>query len=217
MGESGNRFGIASDCSFDGFLSGLGFTTRSRLPFALFASGQAELLADIVRVVDHGALHVEDEAHRFGIAARLSEAQPESMAVLLDADQLHRDNVAFFDDVFRVLNPTIRKFRNVDEALNRAIETDKGAERHELGHAPDQDLADDEAVDGGVPLLRLGSLERKRDLLRLAVDLQDKRLDLITDTVEVARLLAALPREFGHMREAVRAAKIDEDTEVGDR
>ena len=101
--------------------------------------------------------------------------------------------------------------------FDRPIEPNERAERHQLRHAADQDLADDEAVDGAVPLLRLGALERERNLLGLAVHLQDVGLHFVADVVEVLRLLAALPREFGHVREAVGAAEVDEHAKVGDR
>ena len=39
-----------------------------------------------------------------------------------------------------MLDAAVREFRDVDEAFDRAIEADEGAECHELGHAADQDL-----------------------------------------------------------------------------
>ena len=212
MGEGGDGLGVVGD----GLLDRLLRRARARAGLARVALLQPELVAHVVGPIDDGAVAVEAEAHRLGVVARLAQAQPEAVAVLLDAHQLDRHDHAFLQHLARVLDAPVRHLGDVDEPLDGPVEAHERAEGHQLRDPPDQHLADDEAVHGAVPLLGMRALQRERDLARLAVHAEDVGLHLVADLEEVLRLLAALPGELGQVGEAVRPAEVDEDAEVGD-
>ena len=176
--EGGDGLRVASDGALNGLLGG----TRRLVPRgALFARRQAELLADVIRLIDDRPVHIKGEAHGLGVVTRLAEAEPEAMPVFFDADELDGDDVPLFDHVLRVLDAAAGEFGDVDKPFDGTIKPNKGAEGHELRDAADEDLADDETVDRGVPLFGLCALQREGDLLGLAVHFEDVGLDGLAD------------------------------------
>src|SRR5271163_4872170 len=64
------------------------------------------------------------------------------LAPIVVAQDLDLDPVAFLDDVGRLVDPRLRKLRNVDEAVLRSEEIDEGAELDRLDHRSVINLAD---------------------------------------------------------------------------
>ena len=139
------------------------------------------------------------------------------MAVVLDADDLDRDDVALFDDFLRVGDAAVDELRDVDQAFDRALQADEGAERRELRDLAGDDLPFAVAGDDLFPALGLGAADAEGDLLRLVVHLQDVDRHFVADLEQlVRRLRRALPGQLGEVDEAVGAADVDEDAEVAD-
>ena len=103
-----------------------------------------------------------------------------------------------------------------DQALDAGLDLDKGAEIGGAGH-----LAAN-AVAGLVPLRDqrpgVGSqlFEAERNLARVAVDLEDSDFQFVADVENVRRLLDAIPRDVGHMQQAIHTAQVEEGAEVGE-
>ena len=86
---------------------------------------------------------------------------------------LHGNDVAFFDDFFRVVDAAVDKLRDMDQAFDWAFEPDEGAERRELRYLAGDDLALAIAGDDLLPALGLGAADAEGDLLALVIHLQD--------------------------------------------
>ena len=213
MSKRRDRLGVTGNSTFDGFgrRLGLGHSLLLLIPLT-----KVEVLANIVRPVDYGTFAAERETHSFGIVASLTEAEPQPMAVLFDANELYGDDVVFFDDFLWVLDAAVSHLRDVDQALYGTFKAYKRAKGHELGDAADEDLADHKAIHGVVPLFGVSTLQRKRNLLALKIDLENVSFHLVANFEQVAGLLATLPSQFGHVSQAVGAAEVNEYTEVGD-
>ena len=67
-----------------------------------------------------------------------------------------------------------------------------------------------------LPRARRLVLERERDLLLLAVDVEDVDLELLVDLDHVVRVGDAAPAHVGDVQQAVDAAEVDERAELGD-
>jgi hypothetical protein len=59
-------------------------------------------------------------------------------------------------------------------------------------------------------------LETQRDAVLFLVELEDLRLDFVTDRQDFGRVLDATPRDVGDVQQAVDAAEVDERAVVGD-
>ena len=88
---------------------------------------------------------------------------------------------------------------------------------HQLGDPAVDELADLVAVGELLPRVLLGGLERERDALAGEVDVEHLHGDLVAHLHDRARVVDVLPRQLGHVDEAVHAAEVDEGTEVDDR
>jgi hypothetical protein len=67
-----------------------------------------------------------------------------------------------------------------------------------------------------LPRILLGGLEREADALAVEVDLEHLHGDLVADGHDRPGVVDVLPRQLGHVDEAVHAAEVDERTEVDD-
>ena len=94
---------------------------------------------------------------------------------------------------------------------------DEGAEGHQLGDPAVDQLADPVGVGELLPRVGLGGLERQADALPVEVDVEHLHLDLVADLHDRRGVVDVLPRQLGHVDEAVHAAEVDEGAEVDDR
>ena len=67
-----------------------------------------------------------------------------------------------------------------------------------------------------LPWVGLSRLERKADPLLAQVDVEDLDVDLVADRHDRRRMVDVLPRQLGHVDEAVHPAEVDECAEVDD-
>src|SRR5436190_20694770 len=103
----------------------------------------------------------------------------------------------------------------MDETLDAGLELGEGAEGGELSNTGGHDLADKEAVAELVPRLLAQALQAERDLLLVAVNAEDKHLDLVADLHNVAWVSNGRPGKLCQVDEAVRAANVDKCAKVG--
>src|SRR5690606_22084418 len=162
-----------------------------------------------------GRVAVRQAAPRVGLG--LAETQRDALLLGVDLEDHGLDLVALVDDLLGMadaLGPA--HLGDVDEALQARLDLHKGAERREVG-----DLALDPLADGVVgehlfPRVRRELLHGEVDALALEVHVQDLDLHLVTDLDDVTRVVEAAVRELGAVDQAVYAAQVHEDAEVGD-
>jgi len=98
---------------------------------------------------------------RFGVLGLVNALERKAQAALVrvNADDAQRYLQAFFDDFFRVIDASIRKLGNVNQALDLVIALDarECAELGKLGDRAFDELADLVAVLNGAP----GSASRR--------------------------------------------------------
>ena len=121
------------------------------------------------------------------------------------------------DDLLGQVDVVGRHLGDVHQALDAVADLHERAERHELGDPAVDELAD--AVGRGelLPRVLLGGLERQADALAVEVDVEHLHRDLVADLHDRAGMVDVLPRQLGHVDEAVHAAEVDEGAEVDDR
>ena len=110
-----------------------------------------------------------------------------------------------------------RHLRDVDQALDAVAHLDEGAERHQLGDPAVDQLADPVAAGELLPRVLLGGLQREADALAVEVDVEHLHGDLVADGHDRAGVVDVLPRQLGHVDEAVHATEVDEGAEGDDR
>ena len=115
------------------------------------------------------------------------------MPVVLDANDLERDDVAVLKDFLGVTDAPLHDLRHVHQTLDGARQASEGAERDELGDDAGDDVADGVLGDHLLPLLRRGTADGERDLLVFLVDAEDVDVDLVADLEEFLRLGVAVP------------------------
>ena len=106
---------------------------------------------------------------------------------------------------------------DVHQTLDAFAHLHERAERHELGDPAVDELADLVAAGELLPRVLLRGLERQRDALARQVDVEHLHGDLVAHLHDRARVVDVLPRQLGHVDEAVHAAEVDEGAEVHDR
>ena len=121
------------------------------------------------------------------------------------------------DDLLGDLHVAVGQLGDVHQALDALLDPDERAERHQLGDPAGHDLADLVGPGELLPRVFLGGLQRQRDALAVHVHVQDLDGDLLADLDDLARVVDVLPRQLGHVHQAVHAAEVDERAEVDDR
>ena len=125
------------------------------------------------------------------------------MSIALNTHDLERQQVAFADDVARMADAAVYQLRNVDQALDGALDASERAERYQLRHEAGDDLPLLVLVDHSLPLFGVGPPDAEGDFLVLGVDLRNVDVDLIADLEQIGGGLVAVPGQLGEVREAV--------------
>src|SRR5712692_7118121 len=166
----------------------------------------------------HPGLLPFDLRHRHRLAAEsLLDREADPPPVEIDVDDLHGHLLAERDDLLGQLDMALRKFGDVDQALDALRHLDEGTEGHQLGDGSLHDIARVVLAGEGPPGVLLRVLQGERDPLPLEVDVEDLDRDLLADLHDLARVVDVAPRQLGHVHQAVDAAQVDEGTEVDDR
>ncbi len=146
----------------------------------------------------------------------LLDRQADPAALEIEVDDLDPQLLAGSDHLLGQIDVVGGHLRDVHQALDAVAHLHEGAERHELGDPAVDQLAD--AVAGGelLPRVLLRGLERQADALAGQVDIEHLHLDLVAHGHDGARVVDVLPRQLGHVDEAVHATEVDEGAEVHD-
>ena len=147
----------------------------------------------------------------------LLEAEPQAMALGVEADDLELEGLALVHHVARMGHALVRQLADVDQALEALADPDEGAEVDELRDRAVDDVADLEVRDRRLPRVGLEAADREADPAALVVDVDDLGLDLVADLVAGLGVVDLVPRELALVDEAVDAAEVDEDAERRDR
>ena len=112
----------------------------------------------------------------------------------------------------------VRQFGDVDQALDALPHPHERAEGDELRDLSVHDLAGLIHAFELPPRVFLGRLQGQRHALALEVDVQYLDLHVLADRDDLAGVIDVLPRQLGHVDEAVHPApEVHEDAEVHDR
>ena len=146
----------------------------------------------------------------------LLDRQADAAAGQVEVDDLDPQLLAGRDDLLGQIDVAGRHLRDVHEALDALADLDERTERHQLGDPAVDELAD--PVGGGelLPRVLLGGLQRQADALAVEVDVEHLHGDLVADGHHRTGVVDVLPRQLGHVDEAVHAAEVDERTEADD-
>ena len=109
-----------------------------------------------------------------------------------------------------------RHFGHVQQALDTALQLDKGAV---IGQADDFSVhatLDRITLGNGEPGIGNQLLETQRDPLALGIVLEDHDLDGLAGLDHFRRVADTAPRHIGHVQQAVDATEIDKRPVVGD-
>ena len=137
----------------------------------------------------------------------LLEAEPQAMALGVEADDLELEGLALVHHVARMGHALVRQLADVDQALEALPDPDEGAEVDELRDRAVDDVADLEVRDRRLPRVGLEPADREADPAALVVDVDDLGLDLVADLVAglgVVDLVPARARSCGRGRRSRR-------------
>ena len=136
----------------------------------------------------------------------LLDRQADATTVDVEVDDLHPQLLAGGHYLLGQVDVVGGNLRDVHQALDALAHLHKGAERHQLGDPAVHQLA--HLVAGGelLPGVLLGGLERQADALAVEVHLQHLHLDLVAHLHHRAGVVDVLPRQLGHVHQAVHAA-----------
>src|SRR4051812_12919102 len=184
---------------------------------ALEPDEQPELGRILDLALDHRADRMSRSECGPRIFLRLLEAKRNAALLLVDLEHLHVDFLRSADDLARVnvlLGPA--HLGDVDEALDARLELDEGAIFGDVGDPAAERAAD--RIFGGrtLPRIRLELLHAERNALSLAVDADDLHLHRVADVEDLGRVIDALVRNVGDVKQAVDAPQIDEGAVIGD-
>src|SRR5213594_1261017 len=147
----------------------------------------------------------------------LLHAQRDPLGAAVDVEHDHLDLVADIDELRGMADPAgPGHLRDVNEPFDTGLELD---ERAVVGEA--HDLAVRLGA-GGVRLLdtlprvRRLLLVAERDAARLAVEVEDDHLDLVTDLEDLRGMADSAPAHVGHVQQPVDPTEIDEGAVVRD-
>ena len=105
---------------------------------------------------------------------------------------------------------------DVHEAFDAVFDGHEHTELHDLGDLALDNLAGNVGASEALPRIFLGGLEGQRDTLAVHVDVEHLDGDLLADLDDLGRVVDVLPRQLGHVDQAVNTAQIDERAEVDD-
>ena len=91
---------------------------------------------------------------------RLLDRQADPTALQVDIDDLHPQLLTGGDDLLGQVDVVRRHLRDVDEPFDAVAHLDEGAEGHELGDPPVDELADVVGARKLLPRIGLGRLQR---------------------------------------------------------
>ena len=151
------------------------------------------------------------------VRIKLTHAERNFLLFDADAEDDRFDLLADVEHIARAgdaLDP--RKFGNVDEAFDAALDFDERTVGQELGHAALDALTDRVLALDIFPWVIRHLLEAERNTLFLAIDIEDDDVDGLADVKQLGRMVDAAPRHVGDVEKAVHALKVDEGTEVGE-
>ena len=146
----------------------------------------------------------------------LLDREADASALQVEVDDLDPELLARRHDLLGQVDVVGGHLRDVHQALDAVAHLHEGAERHQLRDPAVDQLAHLMALGELVPRVLLGGLERQADALAAAVDVEHLDLDLVADGHDRTGMVDVLPRQFGHVDEAVHAAQVDEGAEVDD-
>src|SRR5262249_53869965 len=152
-----------------------------------------------------------------GILLDLLEAERDAPLGAIDFQNLHLDRFRGREDLARMhvlLRPA--HFRDMHQAFDAVLEFDERTVVGDVGDAAPDLGADRILRRDPFPRILVELLHAERDALRLGIDADDLHLDRLADGENVGGMIDALPRDVGHMEQAVDAAQIDERAVVGD-
>src|SRR5690606_15816415 len=86
-----------------------------------------ERLLGVLGELGYAAVGVELPTADHRLVTRLAEREAEAVTVVLDADDLQRDDIAFLHDFLGVTDTTVDELGDVHEALDRVRQTREGA------------------------------------------------------------------------------------------
>ena len=130
----------------------------------------------------------------------------------LDIHQLPQRN--HLTRVANVLRPA--HFRDVDKALDAFLQFHEGAVIRNGNHLAFHGAACEVFVVDGFPRMRLELLQAQRDALPILVVIQHHDRKFLVEFHQLGRMGNAAPGEIGDVQQAVHAAQIDENAEIGD-
>src|SRR5690606_38499528 len=158
---------------------------------------------------------VGQAAPRVGLG--LAKAERDALLLRVDLEDHRLDVVALVDDLLGVpdaLGPA--HLGDVDEAFQAGLDLHERAEGREVRDATRDALADGVVGQDVVPRVRRELLHGEVDALALEVHVEDLHTHLVAELDDVARVVEAAVRELAAVHEAVDAAEVHEDAEVGD-
>ena len=135
----------------------------------------------------------------------------------VDFENLNLDLLARGDDLAGVdvlLDPA--HLGDVDQAFDARLQLDESAVVRDVGDRS-LELAADRILrlDAG-PWVGAELLHAEADALRLRIDADDLHLHRVADVQDLGRMVDALPRHVGDVKQAIDAAEVDECAVVGD-
>src|SRR5439155_5228659 len=140
-----------------------------------------------IQEADHLALHdeIRNVLLREGgprVLAHLLQAERNPTRVLVDGEDDHVHLVPLLQHLAGMHHaPGPGHVADVDQTVDALLDFHEGAEVREVPDFPAELRADREALIDCEPRIRLGLLQPERDLLVLLVDLENHRLDLVSD------------------------------------
>src|SRR5665648_156260 len=215
-------FGVGFGLGF--FALGLGFDLdldlgsftfeRFRLAFRLFAFGFGPLaLVALFSLVLLILVYIFVDAV-LGLEALEAERQPATLGV--DLDDLDVDLLTGLQDLGRLLYVVLSQLGDVDEAFDPFLDLDERAEAHQLGDLAMHDLVDLPVLEDLLPRVFLSLLESQADPLALAVDVEQRDVDLLADVEHLRGVIDMAPGELGDVDQAVDAVQVHEGAKVND-
>src|SRR5581483_779734 len=135
----------------------------------------------------------------------------------VDVDDLDHRVVADLHDLVRHLDVALGQLGDVHQTLDALLDADERAERHQLGDLARDDLADRVRAGEMAPRVFLSRLERQGNPLPIHVHVEHLDGDLVANLDNLGGVVDVLPRQLGHVHQAVDPAEVDERAEVDDR
>ena len=151
------------------------------------------------------------------VAQRLLEAQADPLGAGVDVQNHGFDEVAGLHHILNLaglLRPG--EVEHADQTLDAGLHFDERTELHGAGHFAAHALTGLVFLFNQRPRVGGQLLQAERNLVRLAVDLQDLDFEVVAGVQHVGRLLHPMPGDLGHVQQAVDAAQVQKRAEVGE-